>query len=243
MTSHNIPTIFHVTHWKAGSQWIHKILRACVPDIIVDPQIYVAHFLSSPIQKGKVYPTVYVTRKQFYSVHLPPNWRHFVIIRDLRDTLISAYFSLKTSHSVVAPSILEMRQKLHTLSIEDGLLYLLDEWLSGCADIQKSWLEYNEKFIYYEDLLLNDIEILEKILIDDCNLPVSKKVLNEAITANRFEMITKGRKRGQENITAHERKGIAGDWHNYFTDKVKDRFKCLYGKLLVATGYEQDMDW
>lgn len=21
------PTVFHITHWKAGSQWIHKILR------------------------------------------------------------------------------------------------------------------------------------------------------------------------------------------------------------------------
>ena len=42
---------------------------------------------------------------------------------------------------------------------------------------------------------------------------------------------------------AHARKGIAGDWRNYFSDRVKQSFKTRYGGLLVATGYEQDLSW
>ena len=160
MTSPEKPTISHITDWKAGSQWIHKILRACVPDLIITPQVEVAHFLKSPIQEGKVYPTVYVTKKQFDSVSLLPYWHLFIVIRDLRDTLISAYFSLKTSHSVIAPGILTLREKLLSKSLEDGLLYLLDAWLPLCADIQRSWIKSNDTLIHYEDLLLNDLEIL-----------------------------------------------------------------------------------
>ena len=44
-------------------------------------------------------------------------------------------------------------------------------------------------------------------------------------------------------VQSHFRKGVAGDWKNYFDDKVKSVFKDAYGHILVATGYESDMDW
>lgn len=96
----DIPTLFHVTHWKAGSQWIHKILLTLVPDRIVGPQDAEVQFLQWPIRPGKVYPTVYISKHQFDTVRLTAPWLRFVVIRDLRDTLISAYFSLKFSHPV-----------------------------------------------------------------------------------------------------------------------------------------------
>jgi lipopolysaccharide transport system ATP-binding protein len=52
-----------------------------------------------------------------------------------------------------------------------------------------------------------------------------------------------GRKPGNEDTQAHERKGIAGDWRNYFTDRVSTEFKRCYGSLLVATGYEKGFSW
>jgi hypothetical protein len=36
---------------------------------------------------------------------------------------------------------------------------------------------------------------------------------------------------------AHQRKAIAGDWRNYFSERVKQAFKARYGDLLVASGY------
>ena len=53
-----------------------------------------------------------------------------------------------------------------------------------------------------------------------------------------------GRKPGNEDIQAHERKGIAGDWRNYFTDRVSTELgRVCYGSLLVATGYEKGFAW
>jgi len=236
-------TIFHVTHWKAGSQWIYQILQHCAPDRIVEPQVGESQFLHHPLQAGKIYPTVYVTKQQFDQVLKPEGSRRFVIIRDLRDTLISAYFSIKVSHSLQTWMQDYQRAALQSMTIEDGLIYLMDEWLTGCARIQLSWIEADEPILHYEDLLDRDVEVLERVLLDECQLGVSRDLLREAILANRFEHLAGGRARGQEEITAHARKGISGDWRNYFTERVKRAFKIRYGSLLVASGHERDLHW
>lgn len=236
------PAVFHITHWRAGSQWIRKILRESIPDRIVEPQVGGVQFSRWPVQAGKVYPTLYVTKHQFERVALSANHCRFVIIRDLRDTLVSAYFSIKFSHAVIAPVIAIRRATLRSLSVEEGLMYLMDEWLQNSARIQASWVESGEEIIRYEDLLEDDVEILERTLLDKCRLPVSRERLRQVVQSNRFEQIT-GRQRGEEDVTAHRRKGMAGDWQNHFSPRVKEAFKIRYGGILIATGYEKDLNW
>lgn len=237
------PTVFHVTHWKAGSQWIYAILRDCFPDRIVEPRVGNVQVLHYAIQRGFVYPTVYLSKPQFDTLCLPENSRWFVVIRDLRDTLVSAYFSFKISHPVLGSDFAALRQKLWDLEQEDGFIYLMDNFLQDCAAIQLSWLEAGEPLIRYEDLLERDVELLAQVLIERCGLDISRERLEEVVLANRFEAQTGGRARGTEDVTAHQRKGVAGDWRNHFTDRIKRAFKARYGGLLVATGYEKDLDW
>lgn len=236
------PAIFHVTHWKAGSQWIYQILKRAFPDLIVKPHIGETQFLNWPIQASKIYPTLYVTKQQFDSVKLPENWQRFVIIRDLRDTLISSYFSFKFSHPILTSVNANWRNTLQNLSLDDGLIFLMDTLLHNCARIQLSWLEAGEPLIRYENLLDGDQEILEDLLLDKAQLPITRQRLHEVILNCRFENLTK-RPRGHEDITKHNRKGIAGDWNNHFTPRVKKAFKARFGGVLVATGYEKDLSW
>ena len=42
------------------------------------------------------------------------------------------------------------------------------------------------------------------------------------------------RKRGEEDLLAHERKGVAGDWRNYFTPGLARLFRDRFGETLVA---------
>lgn len=238
------PTIFHVTHWKAGSQWIKKILRDCVgDDRIVEPQPRMEQFLDLPLQAGKVYPTVYLPSRDFQSVTLPANARHFVVIRDLRDTLVSGYFSMRFSHPVLNDPMARMRARLESLDEEEGLLVVMDKWLSSSAWIQHSWLETGEPLIRYEDLLERDVEILERVLLDACGLPVERDRFRRIVEGTRFERSSGGRARGEEDVTQHMRKGMAGDWRNHFTDRLREAFKIRYGRLLIALGYEADDDW
>jgi hypothetical protein len=238
------PTVFHVTHYKAGSQWVQAILRGCAEDDLVRAKPGVRQFLEEPIQAGKIYSSVYVTREQFDSVAVPEGSRHFVVIRDLRDTVVSGYFSLKVSHGkFAADSVSGLRHDLQYKALEDGLIQTIDQWLGVNARIQQSWIEAGEPVIRYEDLLEHDVEILERVLIDECEYPIPRPRLRRAVETRRFERMSKGRPRGEEDVSEHLRKGVAGDWRNYFTEPVKEAFKERWGPLLVSAGYESDLDW
>ena len=235
-------TVFHVTHWKAGSQWIRKILKSCCPETVVNPGV--DQLWRYPVQRGRVYPAVYMSKQDLDKVGLPEGSRRFVVIRDLRDTLVSAYFSFKGSHTAIPEFPIPLRQFLQETDVAGGLVHLMDHFLESCAEIQLSWLEaQGEVVLKYEDLLTDDLSLLEFALIDHCRLPVTTEALREAVLGARFEALTGGRPRGSEDVAAHERKGIAGDWRNLFTERVKRAFKARYGGLLVAAGYEADLSW
>jgi lipopolysaccharide transport system ATP-binding protein len=201
-------------------------------------------FLEEPIEPGRVYSAVYVTREQFDGVDIPPDSRHFVVIRDLRDTLVSGYFSLKKSHAdFEVDDVTSFRGRLQRLPFEEGLMQTFREWLPVNAQIQRSWLEAGEPLIRFEDLLERTEEILEPTLLGACELGVPRGRLRRAIENQSFERLSGGRSRGEEQEDHHYRKGIAGDWRNHFTEPLKEEFKEHYGDLLIATGYEKDLDW
>jgi lipopolysaccharide transport system ATP-binding protein len=231
------PTVFHVTHYKAGSQWVFKIFRWLAPNRVITPRYESRHFLDDPIRQGKVYPTLYLTREQFEAVSIPEDSRRLVVIRDLRDTLVSLYFSWAFSHQS-DDVVRQVRPELQAMSRDDGLAWLTEHPAFGhIADIQRSWVISGEPVIRYEDLLEQDEEIFDRLLIDDFRLPVTHEEVRSAVRSCRFEAMT-GRRRGREDPQAHERKGVAGDWRNYFTDRVSRAFSDRYGALTEAAGYQ-----
>jgi lipopolysaccharide transport system ATP-binding protein len=234
------PTIFHITHWKAGSQWIHRILREIDLARIVSPELHETQFLKRSIIPGGIYPTLYLTREQFYSVPVPAQHRRIILFRDLRDTLISGYFSIRYSHAIIDEQLSKWRNELERRSVEDGLLLLIDEWLPLSANIQRSWISANESFIRYEDLLKQEQEHLRSLFLQLLDLPISIDRLDLIISNNRFETFTGGRKPGFEDLSSHERKGISGDWKNYFTKHVNDHFNQRFGELTTLAGYSNN---
>jgi hypothetical protein len=58
-----------------------------------------------------------------------------------------------------------------------------------------------------------------------------------------FKFLSGGRNQGVENSKNHYRKGVPGDWQNYFTQIHAKRFIELYGNLLIQLGYEEDHKW
>lgn len=283
MNSKN-PTVFHLTHWKAGSQWVAQILKTCaekrfMPWKVVNPTANngrgVASFRVTPIDPGKIYGTVYLAQSKFDHIlygfsnqkwreitkfplsALMNGWnfsilkkpiKRFFIIRDARDTMLSFYFSTKKSHALQVDTMRERRDQLNSLSVEDGLLFLMESGngMPAIAEIQQSWLNVpsdGKQFLMvrYEDLVANDQTLFEQI-IDYCEISISKKQLQDVVSNNSFQNVS-GRKPGEEDASAHLRKGIAGDWKNYFTPRVKEEFKRLYGDLLIKTGYEKDLQW
>ncbi len=262
------PTVFHITHHKAGSQWVAEVLKYCAPDRIILPKIKVAHFREDPIKPGGIYPAVYGTKAKFDRImgasglnlwrglYRRPrayglNWWNFqfsrkpyikfVIIRDLRDTLVSAYLSIKNSHPMLTTTLATWRKILHDIDEEQGLLFLMDEMLGNQATIQVSWIHESILLLRYETLLADEHTVFEQI-INYCRIDVDRRRLHEIVDNNSFEAVT-SRKRGQEDVNAHQRKGIVGDWRNHFSEHVKEKFKERFGNVLIKTGYEHDLNW
>jgi lipopolysaccharide transport system ATP-binding protein len=250
MESTSAPTIYNITHIKSGSQWVRAILTECAPQRIVTPRVGIAQFYDDPLIAGAIYPALYIPYDDYCKVLEKNNAANsprvtFVVIRDLRDTMVSLYYSLKVSHPLIAEQLVQERRELTEKTLEDGLLMLIEARMGDVAEIQRSWIPACDRgeglLLRYEDLIANEQEQFARI-VNYCQLETSPEVLREIVTRNSFEKQT-GRHKGEEDTASHFRKGIVGDWRNAFSDKVKQEFKRRYGDVLIQTGYESGLDW
>lgn len=247
MTTATQSTVFHITHWKAGSQWVREILQQAAPERYVHPAGDPEAIGPDRLRPGAIYSPVYLPAYGFRKF-VPPtvDARKFVVIRDLRDTLVSWYFSIKCSHGAESPQVAATvnpyRARFLEASIEDGLLIALRERMDAMGRIQSSWLASSDALVLrYESMLEDEQGAFEKIF-RHCELDLDAEQRQEIVERNSFERRT-GRKRGEENVSAHHRKGVAGDWRNHFTRRVAEEFKERLGPVLIEAGYEQSMDW
>jgi len=100
-------------------------------------------------------------------------------------------------------------------------------------------------WVKYEDLKRDAIGELLGVM-RYVELPIDEKIAEVAVSKFSFESQS-GRIPGQENRAAFLRKGIVGDWQNYFDEECIEAFKTArdgqWNRLLVEMGYESDLDW
>ena len=87
-----IETTVHITHVKAGSTWIDRILRQAFPTLTTPRGRIAADQAGVPLDQyvfpsGKIIPALFINRRQFLAHPELSQSRRFVMIRDLRDTL------------------------------------------------------------------------------------------------------------------------------------------------------------
>jgi hypothetical protein len=160
------------------------------------------------------------------------NLNYCILYRDLRDAAVSHYFYVRST-----PWHPE-HQDYYKLDIKEGMIYFsetrLDEWSKWI----KSWKDNRDKKrsieIKYEDMLNKNFETFKKV-VKLFNLDDSEKMISSIVEKNSI-----GRKRKEESFF---RKGIAGDWKNYFDEEIKILFKKKIANLLIELGYESDTNW
>ena len=235
------PTIFHITHYKSGSQWVLAVLNEVAKERVVAPQVAANHVTQEPLIPGQIYPCVYLPKPVFLNAAPPENRKVFIVLRDLRDTLVSLYFSVRNSHQMLNPAQQELRDTLRAKDVAEGMLLLMEKRLHVSAEIQKTWMNSEDLQVRYEDLIKDEHAGFKKI-ISYCDIQVSDATLKNAIALHSFAKRA-GRKPGEEDVNSHHRKGISGDWQNYFDQKLTRQFKNWYGDILIRTGYEKDANW
>lgn len=235
------PTLIHFTHAKAGSTWIDGILRQIFGSRVCGRSWGVPEFHRSV---GSIFPSVFMRRDEALAIPAVQAAQRFFVLRDLRDTLISRYFSIRESHKPDPAGKIERdRRVLRSMNLEDGMLHCMEELgMQQTAAIQESWLGSSEIVLRYEDLIARDVPLFSELFVDRLGLQLDPGKLEAAVTSQRFETVYQ-RKLGEEDMSSHGRKGTPGDWRNHFTPRIGARFAEIYGHLLIAGGYESDASW
>lgn len=99
--------------------------------------------------------------------------------------------------------------------------------------------------VRYEDLLQRPEEEAGR-LFEFLGSESDEETVRRCVESASFENRSGGRKQGQEEeplARTKYRKGIAGDWENFFTERDREIFKEVAGNLLIKLGYESDDDW
>ena len=178
-----------------------------------------------------------------------------MILRDGRDVLVSAYHHFIIGHSI-SPSFLisHWRNKMPYTdydNIRKNLATFIEvffkEFRSGNRNI--TWNDFaqyalsnpNCLSIRYEELLTQPQVELQRA-IKHIGLPVDLVKIDRAIAKYSFENQAK-RTSGIEDNAAFLRKGISGDWKNYFDYNACQTFDNLAGEKLIQLGYEKDHSW
>ncbi len=263
--SKSLPTLLHATHIKAGSTWVDAMLRhlfgaKVMPrfgatlfepgklasferlETLQHPP-YLEMFQATEFRAGHVYPAMFITHDEFKSRPEFADAKRFAIIRDLRDTLTSHYFSLKDTHALdKLGRVKRARDVLTSSSKDDGMMFLFEHDLERLVKIQRSWLDANELVLRYEDLIQDDVAGFKSLFLDKLQLPLKERDIEKAVKASRFETVYK-RKLGELDDSSHGRQGLPGDWKNHFSPRIRQEFQERAGDLLVAAGYEKDSQW
>ncbi len=171
------------------------------------------------------------------------------------------------------PKLVEIRNRLLALPLSEGLMYELELMRPRIDDIADWDYEQSTTIeIKFEDLIVNPYDTLFDAfmfigLARDVNMSsirqtgglfasnvrrllgshkrdyLSLSELAQVIRDNSFSSKTKGRRQGEEDAKHHYRKGVAGDWRQYFERQHIEFFKENYNRCLIKLGYEKDIDW
>ena len=113
---------------------------------------------------------------------------------------------------------------------------------TGPVDALRTWQQAAAgdprlRLFRYEDLTGENQFPAWQQLLAHCDIRLPDESLRAVLKEHSFKVLTTGRERGVEDVTAHYRKGIVGDWKNHFTPAVEQMFRETTGSLVEELGY------
>lgn len=242
-------TKIHVfTHHKCGSTWLRRVLHAYAEKTDMTYQVFPeasnAKFDQKLTGSSEYKFCIYKGGAARYLSRLAENERGIHLLRDPRDAFVSQFWSWRNSHNNNTQRLLETREKLQELSVEEGLSYFLENIPLVLVSQLEGWDLSTTNQIYalrYENLRESFSDEIGKAL-SFCGLTPNMDLIASIEKETSFQTITK-RKAGDEDVNSHLRKGIVGDWCNYLNGTLKQAFKNKYGDAVIQLGYESSNEW
>jgi hypothetical protein len=189
--------------------------------------------------------------------HYLKSWgmKNVVIVwRDGRDMMVSWYHHCLYKYQFGNESI--VKKVTRDLSIQDpedvvnNLPRFLEYSFQAKLYPRFSWTTFVNKwignpnivYVRYEDLRQNTVYELQRIIYELTAQPLDLELADSIVNEFSFENQS-GRKIGEESKNNFLRKGIVGDWRNYFNREACEIFDYYAGDALVQLNYEKDHEW
>ena len=90
--------LFHITHAKAGSTWVADILLTAFGERVYSR--FGRRIENYKWEPGRIYPAIFLPRGEFTALAGTERQPTFFVLRDIRDTMVSLYFSLRYTHTI-----------------------------------------------------------------------------------------------------------------------------------------------
>ena len=253
--------IYHCCIQKSGSQWVTKIMAdslvagATERTVVTPGRDYIMnHKGVQSLREGfgcnAIVSPLYVTCEQYEMLPDYKEARAFYVMRDPRDLLVSRYFAEKEIHNIMNEWQKQRREMLNDIGLSDGIKLMIEEISTDMKKYYYSMKEWatcgfgNVRTVKSEDLIGGDGVRYWSRLLGHLDIGVSDEAVQGLLAKYSFRSLSGGREQGVGAIRAHHyRKGISGDWKNYFNDAHRRAFKENAQDLLFCLGYEQDDRW
>ncbi len=176
------------------------------------------------------------------------------LVRDVRDVIVSYYFF---SFFYAKEKNISLYNKMKSYmkfqdyeSIEDNLPSFIEKLFLLKIYPRFNWQEFiisfygkkNILWIKYEDLLSNTFDSMYSLLGKLDKNEVDKDKLMKIIEKYTFKRMVKNYQTDDPK-SSFLRKGIAGDWKNYFNRTSAEMIDFYAGEGLKLMGYEENRNW
>ncbi len=174
----------------------------------------------------------------FRSYH--PQIRFVHLVRDGRDVLVSGaaqWMNQRCHNGTPAERAQAERQLAERTLRPDDFEMFLDYWTdAAAAGLAARAMFPHYLQVKYEDFLTDPVTRATE-LFRFIGLDAQPAGVQVCVEATSFRTLSGGRSAGQEDSRSFFRRGVAGDWRNWFRDQHRARFNERAGGLLTQLGY------
>ena len=173
---------------------------------------------------GEKTPDNILHLKRILSIY--PNVYFIHVIRDGRDSAISAYTRFKSKLP---------KDKIRSEYIKD----FAKEWSSRIS-ISREIMRDSQRYIEvrYEDMHESPETEVNRML-SFLQVDNSEDCISKCINASTFESLSGGRKRGEVDNNSHYRRGEIGGWKDSLTENEVRDFEMIAAETMRALGYNR----
>lgn len=234
-----LPIILAAEFPKSGGTWIARMIAAAAgyrfPRNLLSPNCWNAVLLG------------HHTYSPLYS-------NVFVIFRDGRDVMVSAYHHFLFENEWNDPrAVVAARRDIGCRDSDEPYARFdqFVEWMFtgycrrvtrfSWAEFARSWIDRDVPKVYYEDMLVKPVDELQRLCLA-LGVESNRARLEAIVEENSFKAQSI-QSQVQGGVASFARKGISGDWKNVFNGSSAEVFHHFAGPELIALGYEKDGSW